>query len=376
MRKPVAVLLAHYPGYLIQFRGALIRQLTGRGYRTVVAVPEVTESLRMGLGTLGAECHQIRMVRTGLNPFQDVAYAWRVRQLFKRERPELVIATGIKPILYGVPESRTSGARIRVALFAGLGAMFRPQTRRHWLAGCAIKPLLWRSLWSATHTVTQNQDDTDELVRQHGKCLARPPITTEGSGVDLSHFTIQPMPRDQMVLMLARIVPEKGIGEFLAAARMVRASSPQVRFVLAGFFESHTRGLPRERVLAECADAGVEYVGHIEDVRALLKACSVFVLPSYHEGRPRTIQEALAMGRPVVTTDAAGCRDAIEDGIQGRVVPVRDPSALAHAIEEVLDLSSLTRTAQSCRRYAEQRYCATSIAARLLDAIGATRPTP
>jgi glycosyltransferase involved in cell wall biosynthesis len=367
MNAPAAVLLAHYSGYLLQFRSALIRELVRRGYQTVVAVPDVSEQVRAGVAALGAECREIELSRTGINPIGDFAYALRVRRLMCELRPELVIATGIKPILYGIPEAARAGSRLRVALFAGLGSMLRPESRLHRLLSTAVQPLVRRAIWASTHIVTQNQDDTRVLQARFGSALKRPPVTTEGSGVDLEHYMFAPLSGRKQVLMVARIVPEKGIAEYLEAARSIRASDPSIEFLLAGFFESSTRGFSRAWLDGQCRVSGVRYIGHVDDVRLLLADSAVLVLPSYAEGRPRSVQEALATGRPVVTTDAPGCRDAIVDGVHGRVVPVRDAQALAGAIVDVLRLASEPDLPQACRRYAEERYCATRIAQSVLS---------
>lgn len=370
MNAPVAVLLAHYSGYLLQFRGALIRELVHRGYRTVVAVPGASDRVRAGVAALGAECLEIELSRTGLNPISDFAYARRVSRLMRELQPEFVIATGIKPILFGIPEAARVGSRLRVALFAGLGSMLRPKSNLHRLVSMAIRPLLHRAIRCSTHVVTQNQDDTRELQARFGSVLHRPPVTTEGSGVDLTHYERAPLTGRKQVLMIARIVPEKGVAEYLEAARFIRATDPSIEFLLAGFFESRIRGFTHAWLDVQCRASGVRYVGHVDDVRPVLAESTVLVLPSYAEGRPRSIQEALAMGRPVVTTDAPGCRDAIVDGVHGRIVPVRNARALADAIVDVLGRASESSVSHLCRQYAEERYCAAGIARDLLTMIG------
>lgn len=371
MMRPTAILLSHFAGYLLQFRGAVIAELARRGYRVVVFVPNPTDAIRAALAGLGAECRDMRMSRTGLNPIADVLYAHRVASMIRSENPDVVIATGIKPILYGLPAAQAAGARIRVPLFAGLGAMFRPQSVVQHALSLGLQPLMRRMVRSATSVVTQNIDDTTLLVERFGRFLSVPPITTAGSGIDLAHFPCQPMPERRLVLMTSRIVPEKGVREFIGAARIVRARDPSVCFVIAGFFEAGSRGMSKNEFLADCRCAGVEYIGHVEDIRPVMAGCTVFALPSYYgEGRPRSIQEALATGRPVVTTDNVGCRDAIEDGVHGCIVPIRDDHALARGILAALELAAQPQTPRRCRQFAEQRYCASSIAADWLGRVG------
>jgi len=173
-------------------------------------------------------------------------------------------------------------------------------------------------------------------------------------------------------LMTARLVVEKGIWEFIDAAKLIRSRNPDVRFVIAGFFESRTGAVSKEEFLARCGDAGVEYAGHVDDIRPLLRECRVFALPTYYgEGRPRSIQESLAVGRPIVTTKNVGCHDSIIDGVHGRIVPPRDAPTLAAALLDVLAWANPQRTAVTCRNYAQERYCAARIARDFLDSIGA-----
>ena len=369
MTEPTALLLAHFSGYLLQFRGALIAELVARGYRTVVAVPDLGESVRTGLIALGAEPLEIAMSRTGLNPLADLAYARRVGRLMRDLRPQLVIATGIKPILHGIPAAQTWGAGTRVPLFAGLGSMIRPESRMHRALAAAVSPLVRRAIRCSTHVVTQNEDDSRLLAERFAAEMRCPLIATCGSGVDLAHYRVEPMRPGKKVLMTSRIVPEKGVAEFFAAAGAIRQLDPDVSFRLAGFFESSTRGLSRAWLDEQCRVTGARYVGHVEDIRPLMAESSMLVLPSYAEGRPRAVQEALAMGRPVVTTDAPGCRDSIIDGVHGRIVPTRNSAALAQAIREVLHMAESPSIIEHCRGYAERRYCSMSIARNMLDKV-------
>jgi len=372
MKSPNAVLLAHFAGYLLQFRGSLISELVKRGYQTTVIVPGLTPKLASALADRGAKSQSIRLDRTGLNPFADAAYRRALRTILADICPDVTIAYGIKPVVHGIPVASKINCGIRVPLFAGLGGLVRPTGIRQRIVGILARPMFARSLRASTHVATQNADDAHLLSERFAHELPGAPIITEGSGVDLAHFELTPPPARPMVLMTARLVVEKGIWEFLDAAKVVRSLNPQVRFVVAGFFESRAGSASREDFLARCKQAGVEYAGHVDDIRPLLCACSVFALPTYYgEGRPRSIQEALAIGRPIVTTNNVGCHDSIIDGVHGRIVPPRDAPALAAALLDVLAWANPQRTAVTCRNYAQERYCAARIASDFLDSLGA-----
>lgn len=372
MKSPSAVLLAHFAGYLLQFRGSLISELVARGYETTVIVPGLTSKLAASLAERGAKSRNISLDRTGLNPFADAAYRKSLRAKLLEIQPDVVIAYGIKTIVHGIPVAAKTGCPIRAPLFAGLGGLVRPTGLRQRIMGTLARPMFARSLRASTHVATQNIDDADFLSNRFPRDLPGAPIVTEGSGVDLSHFELAPPPTQPMVLMTARLVVEKGIWEFIDAAKFVRSSNPRIRFVIAGFFESRAGAASKEEFLARCEQAGVEYAGHVDDIRPLLRECSVFALPTYYgEGRPRSIQEALATGRPIVTTNNVGCHDSIVEGVHGRIVQPRDAQTLAAAIVDVLAWPNQESTATACRNYAQERYCATRIARKFLDTIGA-----
>lgn len=374
MTSPSAVLLAHFAGYLLQFRGSLISELVARGYQTTVIVPGLTPKLAAALAERGAESRDIHLERTGLNPFADVSYRRALLNVLSEIRPDVTIAYGVKPIVHGMPVAAKVDCAIRASLFAGLGGLVRPTGLRQRIMGMLARPLFVRCLRASTHVATQNADDADFLSKRFPDDLPGVPIVTEGSGVDLTHFELADPPSRPMVLMTARIVVEKGIWEFIDAAKLIRSRNHDVRFVIAGFFESRAGAASKEEFLARCGDAGVEYAGHVDDIRPLLRECSVFALPTYYgEGRPRSIQEALAIGRPIVTTNNVGCHDSIIDGVHGRIVPPRDAPALAAALLDVLAWANPQRTAVTCRNYAQERYCAARIARDFLDSLGARR---
>lgn len=342
-----------------------MKELVRRGFRTHVLVPNVTPQLQERVRELGATVSQVGLERTGLNPLADMRYAREVRAALREHRPRVVIASGIKPISYGLPEARALHVPVRTALFAGLGATVRPHGMKQRALSLLTAPMLRRAIASTTHIATQNDDDAAFLDARFSKQLPQHCFTIAGSGVDLLHFAFAPPISQRVVLMTARLVGEKGVREYCEAARLVRARAPDVRFVLAGFLETRAGALDKTELDRICADH-VQYVGHAPDVRPLMTQCRVLALPSYHEGRPRSVQEALALGRPVVVTDVPGCRDCIEPRVQGLVVPARNAQALADALLEVLAWDPQDAAAR-CRQYAEKRYDAHQIARDFVD---------
>ena len=222
----------------------------------------------------------------------------------------------------------------------------------------ALVSALYALGFSACHKVFfQNADDVTEVTKA-GLISRDKVVLLSGSGVDLDRLTPQPaVETPPTFLLMARLLKEKGIVEFVQAARVLRRDHPQARFLLLGGVDTNPGGLAEADVVAWRSEGVIEWLGHVADVRPWIAAASVFVLPSYREGKPRSTQEAMAMARPVVTTDAPGCRDTVEEGVNGFMVPVRDPEALAEAMRRFIEQPELIgRMGAESRRLAEERF--------------------
>jgi glycosyltransferase involved in cell wall biosynthesis len=224
-----------------------------------------------------------------------------------------------------------------------------------------------------------NPDDEQEmasrgLLREVGKV-----VRVAGSGVDLNHYAAAALPSGPpSFLMTARLLREKGVEEYVAAARMLRARYPDIRVRLLGPFYSHPTSISRDELNGWVKEGVIEYLGATDDVRPYLADCSVFVLPSYYrEGIPRTILEAMAMGRAIVTTDSSGCRETVTQDVNGILVPPRDPAALAAAMERfVRDPDLAPRMGQRSREMAEERFDVRRVNRVLLEHMDLVSPEP
>jgi glycosyltransferase involved in cell wall biosynthesis len=218
----------------------------------------------------------------------------------------------------------------------------------------------------------QNEDDVAHFV--NARLLpARKVCRVNGTGVDLRYFSQSP-PMTQVpltFLLMGRLLREKGIYEYVEAARIVRARNKEVSFVLLGGVDPNPGGLSIEDVQRWVDDGVIHWGGHVNDVRRWIAQCSVYVLPSYREGIPRSSQEAMAMGRPIITTDAVGCRETVVHGVNGFLVPVRDAHALAAAMHRFIEDPTLVVT-MGCasRRMAEQSFDVDKINTVMLRAMG------
>lgn len=327
------ILLGSYPYSLINFRGKLIEDLASRGHEVIACAPEPSDEIRAAVEKLGARYEPVRLQRTGLNPFSDLITLVRLRRLFKRLKPDAVFAYTIKPVIYGSIAAGLAGVPRIHSMITGLGYAFMGSTWKQRMLGRVAK-FLYRTALKRNHGVFfQNEDDAELFTNQ--QLLDPDKVTiTGGSGVDLEHYAVEPLPEKVRFLMCGRILVEKGVREFFEAAGLVKKRFPDAEFVYVGPFDVGNPAAISESQLAEMnAENQVEVHGFAEDVRPFFRDCSVFVLPSYREGTPRTVLEAAAMGRPVITTNGpGGCRQTVREGESGYLVPVKNSDALAEAM--------------------------------------------
>lgn len=316
------------------FRGDLVQEMIRRGYEVIVTGPDQTDVER--IRDLGASFCEIPMNKTGTNPLADLRYCRALYRLIKREKPAITLGYTIKPVVYGSIAARLAGVKNINGMVTGGGYVFTARSAKAKLLGAIVR-LLYRAGFSCCrHVIFQNPDDQREfcalgLVRED-KCGV-----VNGSGVNMERFRPSPMPETVTFFMLSRLLKSKGVAEYLEAARMVKREYPQARFWLLGKYEVQMQdALSREQVEPYLADGTVERFDETSDVRPYYGGCTVYVLPSYREGTPRTVLEAMAMGRPVITTDTNGCRETVTDGVNGFLVPVRDPAALAEKMRAFL----------------------------------------
>lgn len=324
---------------LVNFRSSLIKALVAAGYRVIAVAPPDDHVPR--LMRLGCEYQPLAMDSGGTNPFRDVVLTWRFFLLLKKFQPLAFLPYTPKPNIYGSMAANLLGIPV-INNVAGLGSVF---IKGGWLAKL-VKLLYRTSLAHSKKVFFQNPDDRDFFVAQG---LVKYSITDllPGSGIDLQYFTPTPKPdihQPFRFLLLSRMLKDKGIFEFVAAARMLRPKFPDVQFVLLGFLDVENPTAVSRELMAQWQQEGViQYHGEAQDVRAHIAAADCVVLPSYREGTPRTLLEAAAMAKPIITTTAIGCRQVVEDGINGFACNIADSDDLAHKMALMLNLTSEQR---------------------------------
>jgi glycosyltransferase involved in cell wall biosynthesis len=373
------VLLTSMASTVVNFRGPLIVELVGRGDTVQALAPDWTEELKQDAMALGAEPIDISLSRTGVGIIRDVIDAAALFKLFRQLKPTSLLSYFAKPVIYGTIAARFAGVPRRVAMIEGLGYAFtssaRPGTRRRVLK--VVMTLMYAaSLRLANTTIFLNRDDLD-YFKSRRLVDFRKAIILGGIGVDLADFVPTAENSGRMTfVMVARLLREKGVAEFAEAARLIKQQQPQVEFLLLGDLDDNPGSLAKDEVEAWTSSGVLTWKGHVKDVKPYLAQSSVFVLPSYREGVPRSTQEAMAMGKPVITTDAVGCRDTIIDGQNGFLVPVRDAPRLAAAMSRfIADPTLISIMGRASRKLAEERFDVRRANARLLAIIDGT-PDP
>lgn len=365
------VVLGSYAPSLVHFRGSLIRALVERGHRVIAMAPAIGQEVGDRLRAIGAEPHDVPLENQSLNPLAMLRTVLALTRAFARLRPDAVIAYTIKPVTLGAAAAARAGVPRFVSLITGVGYAFsggRAVKRR--LSELAATLLYRRALRRSSAIIFQNPDDRD-FFRSRGMLPSRPePVVVGGSGIDLTQFSPAPLPAGCRFLMIGRLLGDKGVREYGQAARRLKARHPRARFALVGYFDNSPDAISRGELTAIQA-GGVEFLGRMEDVRPAIADCSVYVLPSYREGTPRSVLEAMAMARAIVTTDAPGCRQTVEDGRNGFLAEPRDSASLEAAMERFLaDPSLIAPMGAASRRLAEQRFDVNRVNEQLLGAAG------
>lgn len=323
---------------LYNFRSGLIRALLERNYRVVALAPE--DEFCERLASLGCEVVYLPMDKKGTHPLRDLGTLKNYRSLYRRLRVDVALHYTIKPVIYGSLAARSLGIPY-INTITGLGTAFIRDT---WLTR-VVESLYRVSQRWPEKVFFLNQDDLGLFLKRR---LVRLRIAEylPGEGIDLARFRDSPLPEGNapVFLLIARMLWDKGVGEFVAAVRRVRQRYPDARFQLLGFIgvENQT-AIPKNTVESWVQEGVVEYLGSTDDVRSFIEAADCVVLPSYREGTPRSLLEAAAMGRPIITTDVVGCREVVDDGINGLLCHPRDAVDLAEKMERMITLSPQVR---------------------------------
>lgn len=374
--EPMRVLvLGSYAAALINFRAQLIGEMVAAGHEVIACAPGWHAATADALAALGARYRAIALSRTGLNPTADIRDLIGLIRLFREVRPDLILVYTAKPVIYGGLAAAIAGVPHRFALITGLGYAFTEGHEWRRRALRRVSRLLYRvGLARADGIFFQNPDDLADfrrlgIIRDEQKL-----IMVNGSGVDTDRFAYCPLLKagPANFLLIARLVRDKGILDYVKAARHLKARFPEARFRLLGPLDDNPAAIRRDELQSWQSEGVIEYLGRADDVRPYLRQCTAYVLPSfYREGVPRTILEAMAIGRAVITTDMPGCRETVVPDENGFLVPPHQPAALAAAMERlIVDPELAVVMGEKSRALAEARFDVRKVNAVMLHAMG------
>lgn len=360
------VLAANSAWNIVHFRPALVQALQRERFEPLIVAPADADDPR-SVEALGVALEPVAINRSGLSIWDDLRLFVAYVRILRRIDPAAFLGFTIKPNIYGSLAARLLGIPA-IANISGLGTAFMtPGLLTRFVAA------LYRFALKRTPVVFfQNADDralflAKVIVREDQARLL------PGSGIDLDAFAPAPLPPGPVTfLLIARLLGDKGVREFVAAALMVKRDHPDAAFQLLGAIDPGNRSaIARDELDCWVADGAIDYLGHADDVRSFVRAASVIVLPSYREGLPRSLLEGAAMARPLIASDVPGCRDVVRDGVNGFLCPSHNPLALAEAMRKLIALpeDERRRMGVAGRALAEARFGIERVVDAYLDAL-------
>ena len=372
--KHILIFSSHAPS-LINFRLPLIKELLRKGNKVSVATTKYkfVDNLKNQLIYLGVNINIFSLSRSGLNFLQDYKSYREMRTIIQNCKPDIVIAYTAKPVIYSGMILKKFPKIMYCPLITGLGYGFTTDNsfKRIILKYLMIK-LYQEGLKSAAKVIFQNKDDENLFYKL--KIIKKNNLTrvVNGTGVDLNAYPFSVLPSKQIFLMISRLLVDKGVREYVEAAKIVRSRIPNITFQLAGYLDENPSGINFKELQSWIKQGDIQYLGEIESVQSILKSCRYYVLPSYREGTPRSTLEALSTGRPVITTDVPGCRETVIHKKNGLLVPPKNSEALAKAMITLLEEKDETIQAMAKESHliAKNKYQIEKVNKSILSIIG------
>lgn len=361
-------LVSNTSWYLYNFRLPLIKGLISRGYQVFALSPE--DTYVKYLRDYGIKHIHIKMSRSGINPFEDIFLFIKLSNIYKRYKPDVIQNFTIKPVIYGTFAAQMSKINYIYNMIPGLGYVFTGNSLKKFWVRKVVRFLYRRSLLFSKHIYFQNQDDRDYFIK-HKIVDKEKTSIVPGTGVDTDLFS--PGKREQKegitFILVARMLWDKGIKEFVDAAYRLRKQYQDISFWLLGPVDmQNPRGISSEQLENWNKEGIVKYLGMTDNVKSYLEKADVIVLPSYYrEGIPLSLLEASAMGMPIITTDSVGCREVVEDGKNGYLVPAKDSVALSSFMERFISNPELAfRMGKASRKMALTKFDAKKVVKEIL----------
>jgi len=322
----IAVLSSHTSS-LFWFRMDMMKEFLNNGHTVISLGPESEADWQNKFKEHNIKYKQVYIDRNGINPLNDVKTFRELHNFMKTEKPDKVFVYQAKTIVYGSIAAKLNGITEVYPLIAGLGSVFRGTSFKNKIIKTMMRVEYWAACKCSKKVFFQNNDDKNEFLL-NGLIKEDKAIIINGSGVNLDKFKPVPLPKETTFLFIGRLIKDKGILEYLEACKEVKKKYSDVRCLLVGPYDTNPSALKPEELQPYINTGIIEYFGEQNDVRSFISQCSTFVLPSYHEGTPKSVLEAMAMGRSIITSNAPGCRETVTDGFNGYLVDVKDINGL------------------------------------------------
>ena len=355
---------------LHNFRGNLIKKFIENKFIVYAIVPNINKSNEKILKNLGVKIQFISFERKSVNPFSSIiSLFWLIRKI-KLINPDIVFSYSHKSVVLGAIASSFVGVPTIASLVTGTGHIFENITlyqKLRRMFGLAAMRVAFKL---STHIIFQNKDDKNlfldlKLVHETKTNVVN------GSGVDIKYYFEENFPNQLTFLCLARLIKSKGLKEYANACKILKAKYPKTRFLLGGAPDIHNDSISADEIKKSWfQEYGIEYLGYVEDVRKIIKMSSVYVLLSYNEGTPRTVLEAMSMGRPIITTDVNGCRETVKNKINGFLVKKYDFIEAAKYMEKFMDFSLISKMGKESRKYCQEKYDVHKVNEKIFKILG------
>jgi len=365
----IAVLSSHTPS-LFWFRMDMMKGFINNGHAVLAVGSDSEKNWKQQFKAFGIDYRQLHVERNGMNPLRDYRTFLELFRFMKDEKPDKIFTYQAKTIVYGCIAAHLNGIKEIYPLVAGLGSVFRGTGVKNHVIKTIMK-IEYRVAFKCCKKVFfQNNDDKEEFINLQ---LIRADKTAviNGSGVNLEKFTPALPPDKPAFLYIGRLIRDKGVLEYLEACRIIKKKYPQVRCMLVGPYDSNPSAVKPDELKPYLEEGIIEYYGEQSDVRPFISQCSTYVLPSYHEGTPKTVLEAMAMERSIITSDAPGCRETVLDGVNGYLVKIKDIKGIADKMEFLISTPDLNRKmGENSLRIVKNKYDVNTVNHSIMQTMG------
>ena len=368
--KKKIILLSGSGDTVAWFRLDFLNEFLQKSYKVYVLAPGIRDDLKPELINMGIEFIEIKLERKGFSLLNLISSVIELIRLFKEIQPNIIFSYTHKAILSGSLAAKISGFSNTFSLVTGTGHIFDNKTEKEKIIKFIGSLALRLALRFNKLVFFQNPDD-QALFLKNNLVLSQKTKLVNGSGVNLDKFSVSPLPLEPIFLCMARLIKSKGLKEFARAAKRVKNLHPKARFILYGYPDEHPDSIDENEIISNWFNNfGVEYFGYSENPIDAIKECSVFVLLSYKEGTPRVVLEAMAMGRPIITTDAPGCRETVKNAVNGFLVPKFDDLEAANAMTKLLSAELRKEMGKESRKFCESKFNVRDVNNTLLSDMG------